>query len=160
MNAHHKLPQRLPGYKRTALNERTRAGFIALGFFFVFLGVVGAVVPLMPTTIFLILAAWCFSRSSPRLEAWTLNHPRFGRTLRDWRDEGAMPIRAKLMACSGMAFGYVLFCLAAKPVFWLAVMVAAVLLLCAGWIMSRPRPRSGHRSVAPDSSQSQGERQC
>jgi uncharacterized membrane protein YbaN (DUF454 family) len=52
-----------------------------LGLIFVGLGFVGAFAPLMPTTIFLILAAACFIRSSSRLEAWVLNHPRFGPTL-------------------------------------------------------------------------------
>lgn len=160
MNTRQDMARRPSRLRRTALNDSTRAGFIALGLFFVFLGIVGAVVPLMPTTIFLILAAWCFSRSSPRLEAWLLNHPRFGRTLRDWREDGAIPFRAKLLACSGMTLGYVLFCFAAKPVFWLALVVATLLLLCAGWIMSRPDPRSVHRSVGADGNQSRGDEEC
>ena len=67
-----------------------RLGWLALGCLFVGLGMIGAVLPLMPTTIFLILATGCFARSSPRLEAWLLNHPRFGPTLRDWRERGAI----------------------------------------------------------------------
>ncbi|TNL09687.1 DUF454 domain-containing protein [Kosakonia cowanii] len=160
MNGQHRQALRWSRRARTALDDGTRAGFIALGFFFVFLGIVGAFVPLMPTTIFLILSAWCFGRSSPRFEAWMLNHPRFGRALRDWREHGAMPVRAKLMACCGMAFGYVLFCLVAKPVLWLALVVATVLLLCAAWIIARPRPPSDQRPATQESKQSQGGRQC
>ena len=50
----------------------------AAGWIFTALGVVGLILPLMPGTIFLILAAWCFSQSSPRFEAWLLGHPRLG----------------------------------------------------------------------------------
>jgi uncharacterized membrane protein YbaN (DUF454 family) len=71
--------------------------------------------PLMPGAVFLIIAAWCFARSSPRLEAWLLNHPTFGKTLRDWRSDGAIPRPAKMMACAGMTFGFVVFWFSADP---------------------------------------------
>src|SRR6187551_2804897 len=60
-----------------------RVVYFCMGCVMVALGAIGAVTPLLPTTIFLIIAAWCFARSSPRLEAWLLNHPTFGKTLRD-----------------------------------------------------------------------------
>ena len=84
-----------------AFRAGRRAGFLALGGLMLALGIVGAFLPVMPTTIFLIVAAWCFGRSSPRLEAWMLDHPRFGLALRQWREEGAVPLRAKLMAVFG-----------------------------------------------------------
>ena len=115
-----------------------RAGWLVLGLIFVGLGFIGAFVPLMPTTIFLILAAACFARSSPRLEAWLLNHPRFGPTLRAWRAEGAVPRRGKIAACLGMAVGYGLFWLAARPGFWLGLAVASVVAACALFVVSRP----------------------
>lgn len=117
-----------------------RAGWLILGLGFFALGFIGAFVPLMPTTIFLILAAACFTRSSPRLEAWLLNHPRFGPTLRAWRAEGAAPHRAKIAACLGMALGFGLFWLAVRPGLWLGLAVASVVAACALFVVSRPSP--------------------
>ncbi|TKT76371.1 YbaN family protein [Aquamicrobium sp. LC103] len=121
-----------------SLDEARQAGYIALGCLMLLLGIIGALLPVMPTTIFLILAAWCFGRSSPRLEAWMLDHPRFGRVLRDWSATGAMPFAAKLMACGGMAAGYALFWLTVEPAAWLATLVAGLVLGCAGYVAARP----------------------
>jgi uncharacterized membrane protein YbaN (DUF454 family) len=126
--------------RRAALHASRRAGFVVLGFVFLALGIIGAFLPVMPTTIFLILAAWSFGRSSPRLEAWMLDHPRFGGVLRDWRAHGAIPRRAKWMACGGIALGYALFWLSGHPPLWLAILVAAAMLACAIWIVTRPEP--------------------
>jgi hypothetical protein len=115
-----------------------RVGLIALGVLMLALGIVGAFLPVMPTTIFLILAAWCFGRSSPRIEAWMLNHPRFGPTLRDWRQYGAVPRRAKILACLGMASGYGLFFAGARPEPLLAVVVAAFIVAAAIYVTTRP----------------------
>jgi len=117
-----------------------RLVWLISGLGFTALGLIGALVPLMPTTVFLILATGCFARSSPRLEAWLLNHPRFGAALRSWRSHRAVPRRAKQMAVAGMATGYVLFELAARPPLWLAFVVALLLIACAVWLISRPTP--------------------
>ena len=92
----------------------------------------------MPTTIFLILAAACFARSSPKLEARILNHPQFGPLVRDWRERGAIPLRGKLFAMGGMAGGYAVFWFTARPEMPLALGVAGVLGLIAAWIGTRP----------------------
>jgi uncharacterized membrane protein YbaN (DUF454 family) len=120
-----------------------RATYFCLGWLMVMLGFIGALVPLMPTTIFLILAAWFFARSSPRLEAWLLGHPRFGASLRAWRDSGSIPASAKAMACTGMAVGFVAFWLGTHPGFWLAVAAMAFLLASAAYVLSRPTAPAG-----------------
>ncbi len=120
------------------LHAAARYSWLALGFFFVALGVIGAMLPLMPTTIFLILAAGCFARSSPRLEAWLLDHPRFGPTLRAWRRDRAIPRRAKWLACTGIAAGYAIFLATARPHLPLALLVATAMAACALFILSRP----------------------
>ncbi|MDG2532097.1 YbaN family protein [Sphingomonas sp. HITSZ_GF] len=119
----------------------TRPMWIVLGFVFVALGFIGALLPLMPTTIFLILAVGCFARSSPRLETWLLTHKRFGPTLVAWREEGAIPPRAKMFACGGIALGYAIFWWGARPSLWVDLVVALVMGGCAAFILSRPSPR-------------------
>jgi len=114
--------------------------WLMLGLLCVALGVIGAFLPVMPTTIFLILAASCFARSSPRLEAWLLDHPRFGPSLRAWRAEGAIPARGKVAACTGIAIGYGLFYWCARPTPALAVAVFAGMAACALYIVTRPLP--------------------
>jgi uncharacterized membrane protein YbaN (DUF454 family) len=130
------VPQR-PLPRRMRL---VRAGWIALGGLFVGLGVIGALLPVMPTTIFILLAAACFARGSPRLERWLLHHPQFGPTLVAWRRDGAIGRRAKAMACGGITFGYVLFVVGARPGIGLAALVATLMTACAAYILTRPLP--------------------
>lgn len=70
------------------------------GLIFVGLGIIGMIVPGMPTTGFMLLAAWCFSHSSPRLEAWLLRLPGVGQIVADHRAGLGMPRRAKVIATS------------------------------------------------------------
>lgn len=72
--------------------------WVLLGFVFVALGFVGIALPMMPATVFFVLAAWCFSRSSPRFLTWLLELPVVGPLVRDFRAGLGMPRRAKLVA--------------------------------------------------------------
>lgn len=120
-----------------------RSFWLCLGLLLVGVAFVGMFVPLLPTVDFLILALPCFARSSPRLEAWLLNHPRFGPSLRAWREQRAVPRHAKIAACVGMALGYAIFWLHVRPGWGWSLAVAAMMLASAAWVVSRPAPRKG-----------------
>lgn len=132
------------------ISRGMRIGYFVLGWVMVALGFIGAVLPLMPTTIFLILATWCFGRSSPRLEAWLLDHPKFGGPLRAWQTHGAIPKKARIAAFIGMAAGYILFCLGARPTLWLAALVAGSLIATCWWMATRPTPEDCAAHTNPD----------
>ena len=79
-----------------------RGLWLALGGLFLGLGLLGVVLPVLPTTPFLLLAAGCFARSSPRLHSWLLAHPVFGPPIRNWEENGAISRKAKRLAVGSM----------------------------------------------------------
>lgn len=124
-----------PPPTRSAL---VRAVYLLLGLIFTALGLVGAVLPIMPTTIFLVLAAACFARSSPRLERWILNHAVFGPPVVAWRDHGVIGRGAKWASIVLMWGGFaVTAVLNIMPLLgYLAL--AAVLVAVSIFVASRP----------------------
>lgn len=107
------------------------AGFLCLG-----LAVIGAILPVMPTTVFVIMAAYCFARSSPRLEAKLLNHPRFGSHIIRWREQGAVSRSGKIAASIAFAISIVVtLALTAMP--WPLVTIGAAVVI-GGWLWTRP----------------------
>lgn len=115
--------------------------WFCLGWLMVVLGFIGAQLPIMPTTIFLILAVACFARSSPRFEQWLLNHPHYGQPLRHWREQGAISRKGKCYAAVGMSVGYLVFLLCAHPSWQLALAVGVFMAASAAFVLSRPAPR-------------------
>jgi len=87
-----------PSAPRPARSLLSRRLYAALGCLFVGLGLVGVVLPILPTTPFMLLAAACFARGSRRLHAWLLGSRWFGPTIRSWYDSRTIPLRAKITA--------------------------------------------------------------
>ena len=112
-------------------------GYQLLGLALVGLGIIGIVLPVMPTTIFFILALACFTRSSPKLTAWLLNHPRYGATLRHWQEHKVVPVKAKWFAGIGMLFGFILLVLS-SPAWWVIMLVATIEIAVMAYLLNRP----------------------
>jgi uncharacterized membrane protein YbaN (DUF454 family) len=107
------------------------AGFVSLG-----LAIIGAILPVMPTTVFVILAAWCFARSSPKLERKLLDHPTFGPHILRWRENGAISRKGKMAASWAFALSIVIGLIFAPWPWSLAPVAAAAII--GGWIWTRP----------------------
>ena len=113
----------------------TRPIYLVGGLVALALGIIGIALPIMPTVPFLLLAAFLFARSRPDWEQRLLDHPRYGPSMRDWRERRAIGRKAKIMAVSAMAAGVVFTGL---TVGWPWVVISvAVLLICGGWIWTR-----------------------
>jgi uncharacterized membrane protein YbaN (DUF454 family) len=117
-----------------------RRFYLALGYASLVLGIAGIVLPLLPTTPFVILAAWCFARSNPALAKRLYEHPRFGALLTTWRDQRAIPSRAKIYALLTLALSYaVTVWLVRNP--YVPFLLAAIMGSVALYIVTRPSPR-------------------
>jgi len=116
-----------------------RAFRLALAFISLVLGLIGIVVPGLPTTPFVLLAAFAATRSSPRLHQWLQRHALFGPMIGDWQREGAVSQRAKVVASVTMALCSVIL-FATAPHWWLAVVGSGWMLVVAIWLWRRPLP--------------------
>ena len=109
----------------------------ALGLGAAALAVAGVALPVLPTTPFVLLSAWAFARSSPRLEAWLRNHPRLGPPLKAWETRRAIPAGAKVAAAVSLPVSGLL--VHASGAGLAATAAAGLLLACVGgWVLTRP----------------------
>lgn len=122
-----------------------RALLFGLGWVFFALGVLGVFLPVLPTTPFMLLALWCFARSSRRFHHWLYTHRLFGPPLQRWQRHGVIPLSAKIIAVGAMSTSMVYVVgFTAAPWFASAAM-GLVCLIGAVYILSRP-----HRIARPD----------
>lgn len=132
-----------PAPRPSSRGLSARPLFIGFGFLFVGLGAIGIVLPGLPTTPFMLLAAWMFSKSSPRFHAWLWNHPMFGRYVRDWSEHRVIPMHAKVLSSSFMVAG--LATLVARQVPPVVLVLATGLCVWGAWFVwrrpSRPSPQ-------------------
>ncbi len=133
------LPPKPPESSRIGrrLHALGRPFLFALGWVFTLVGIAGIFLPLVPGVVFLILAAACFARSSPRFEAWLLGHKRLGPPIRRWRETGAIPRYGKILSSVAMAASWLILFATSAPAAAKAGSLAAML-AAAAYVLTRP----------------------
>ncbi len=123
---------------------------------FMLLAIIGALLPGMPTTVFLILAAWAASKGWPQMDAWLMAHPKYGVNLRNWREHGTVARKVKLIAVGMMLLSGIAMLFTNAP-FAVKLFTDITMLLVAIWLFSRPEPQLlssvSDTSTPPNSSQ-------
>jgi hypothetical protein len=134
-------------YRTLASVLESRGGRLALaglGWMCLTLGVVTLFLPLLPTTVFLLVALWALSQSSAPGYRWLREHPRLGPTMREWDDHGVIPPRAKVLAITGLISSEAVIGFFADDNWVVAAIVGIVTVPVAIYIGTRP---SNHRAA-------------
>ena len=121
-----------------------RLVLISLGWICVSLAFVGVFVPGIPTTIFLIIALWAFTKTSKKLRYWLLHHKRFGPILSNWQEHKVVPLRAKILMVTFMILSVILFHYSLQNLYLTTVLIV-ILGFVARYVISLP-------STVPDNS--------
>ncbi len=138
MAATHDTPDTEPIADPELMTSRLgRIVYGLLGFVFLGLGIAGYVVPVLPGTVFILLAAWAFFRSNERMYRWVLTHPRFGPTIRDYRAGYGIRRRIKVYAITLIVISVGLSTLAIDGT-WLRVFLVALAAVGVVFILTRP----------------------
>lgn len=129
------------------ISHTARLVYLGLGWLFFGIGVVGAFLPVLPTTPFMILALWAFSNSSEKLRSWLYNHRIFGPPLQRWQEHRVISVPAKMASIGAMSvsFTYMAFF---TDLGW-AWLLATGLLMAYGafYILTKPSRAPGNRQT-------------
>jgi uncharacterized membrane protein YbaN (DUF454 family) len=125
-----------------AASQRRRWAYFAAGWVFFALGAIGLLLPVVPTTPFMLLALWAFSNSSQRFHDWLYHHRVFGPSLQRWRQERVIPWWTKAIALGSMAASTLYVGLVVRPPWYALAAMAAVVVAGATYISRIPtQPR-------------------
>ena len=122
-----------------------RAAFVAFGWLNLILGIIGTMVPVMPSMVFLLLALWSFSKGSERFHTWLYQHKFFGPSLRLWSEHRVIPMRAKIASVAGFLFSVAVLVALTPQGSTLLYVYSAINAVAIIFIVSR-------RSTAPENS--------
>jgi uncharacterized membrane protein YbaN (DUF454 family) len=127
-----------PREVRIATSPLLRAIYLALGFLFLGLGIVGYFVPLLPGTVNLLIAVFFFLRSSEKMYRWVMEHRLFGHLIRDYHAGLGIPRRIKIWAVGliVISFGFTVGVAVERT--WLRLLLVATALAVSTFILTRP----------------------
>lgn len=115
-----------------------RWAWFFVGWIFFLLGFIGVLLPVLPTTPFMLLALWCFSNSSERFHHWLYNHRFFGPPLQAWKKYRVIPLPAKIMAVTVMILSFVYISLFRDQAWYWLTLTAMLMLYGAWFILTKP----------------------
>lgn len=102
------------------------------------LGIAGAFLPVLPTTPFLLLSAFLYSKSSPRIHQWLITHPIIGKPIREWEESGVIRLWAKILATVMISFVIILKFQKLQIPDWLKILFSIILIFVLIFIWTRP----------------------
>lgn len=112
--------------------------YLILGWVFFGIGIVGAFLPVLPTTPFMILALWMFSKSSERFHQWLYHHRIFGPPLQQWDEHRVIPWPAKMTSVFMMSLSFTLMLIYSPMSWWHYGLVGLLMLYGAWFVLSKP----------------------
>lgn len=112
--------------------------YFTLGWTFFGVGFVGAFLPVLPTTPFMLISLWCFSRSSPRFHDWLYSHKFFGPPLQQWHKYRVIPLTAKIVAVFFMTTALVYIYLFSIFALWLKLVLSVIIGYGCWFILTKP----------------------
>ena len=131
------------------LGPVTRLLVLGIGWFFVVLGGIGIILPVPPTTPFLLISLWAFSVSSPRLHQWLYTHPRLGPWLVAWSRYHVIPLKAKILAVTMMISSWVYVTFYVAETWALPIMLGVIMTTVFAYILTKPS------TVPPDANRNE-----
>ena len=112
--------------------------YFTLGWLFFITGFIGVFLPVLPTTIFMILALWAFSKSSDKFHAWLYNHKVFGPSLQRWQQHKVIPVKAKFLAVTMISVSMVYLYFYPMVSQLITILIYIVLFSVIIYILSKP----------------------
>lgn len=120
---------------------------ITLGFISIFLGILGALLPILPTAPFIILAAFFFSKGSPKIHDWLMARPYLGPMVKQWREHGCISLRAKIMATILMMGTVVSTSILLRDKWWFVAIIVLIIISVLSFIWRTPHQPKVKRSI-------------